>query len=261
MSFQPVLPLSGYAGWRFLGRTLKAQTESHAKSTRVASLTAHFRDNIARVQTPDDLLGDRRLLTVALEAFGLGADIDATAFIRKVLADGTTSKEALSSRLADKRYAAFSRAFGFGDLGPRTGLPAFAHEIVTRYERLSFEAAVGEQDDALRRALNADAAIAEVIEGASSDNARWFAMMGNAPLRSVFEAAMGLPSSFASIDLDQQLEQFRDRAERIFGLSRFEDFAAPDAQEKLVRLFLVREQAAQAAAAGPGQIALMLLQG
>ena len=261
MSFQPVLPLSGYAGWRFLGRTLEAQTESHAQSRPVASLTEHFRNHIVGVQGPDDLLDDRRLLTVALGAFGLDADIDARAFIRKVLSDGTMAEDALSSRLADKRYEAFSRAFGFGDLGPRTGLSGFADEIVTRYERLAFESAVGEQDDGLRRALNTRAAIDEVIEGASSDSARWFAMMGNAPLRSVFETAMGLPSSFAQIDLDQQLEQFRERADRIFGVESFEDFAAPETQEKLVRLFLVREQAAQSAAIGAGRIALALLQG
>lgn len=261
MSFQPVLPLSGYAGWRFLERTMEAQTESHARSRPVANLTEHFREKIAAVKTPDDLLDDRRLLSVALDAFGLGADIDSRAFVRKVLADGTLAEDGLSSRLADKRYEAFSRAFGFGDLGARTAQPGFADEIITRYERLSFETAVGEQDDSLRRALNTEEAIGDVIEGSSSDNARWFGMMGNPPLRSVFETAMGLPSSIAQIDLDQQLEQFQERAERIFGVSSFEEFAQPETQEKLVRLFLVREQAAQFSSTGAGQIALMLLQG
>ena len=36
MSFQPVLPLGGAAGWRFLSRTLPRQEAAHAASAPVA---------------------------------------------------------------------------------------------------------------------------------------------------------------------------------------------------------------------------------
>ncbi len=261
MSFAPVLPLGGYAGWRFLQRTLPAQSQSFAESRPTANLTEHFRAEISKVGSVDDLMADRRLLRVSLEAFGLGDDIDAKAFIRQVLNDGTLDPDALAGRLTDKRYRALSRSFGFGDLGARTSLPGFADEIIARFESRSFETAVGEQDNAMRLALNVEPAIEELLEETSSDRARWFAVMGNPPLRSVFEGALGLPASFGRIDLDQQLDQFRSRASSVFGTDSFEAFADPEVQEKLVRLFLVREQAASFQAASGGSIALMLLQG
>ena len=73
------------------------------------------------------------------------------------------------------------------------------------------------------------------------------------------ETALGLPASFARLDLDQQLTGFRAAAERVFGSSEVAGFADPAAQEKLVRLFLARSQA-QAATTSSGQLALTLLQ-
>ncbi len=71
MSFQPVVPLSGYVGWRFLERTIDAQQEAFNTSQPIARATDYFREKIAQVRTADDLVADRQLLSVALGAFGL----------------------------------------------------------------------------------------------------------------------------------------------------------------------------------------------
>ncbi len=261
MSFQPVLPLAGYAGWRFLQRTQEMQTRTFAESRPVANQTDYFRDNIAKVRSAEDLVGDRRLLEVALVAFGLGDDLDNKAFVQKILSDGTLDPDALSNKLSDKRYEAFARSFGFGDLGARTALSGFSDDIIDRYEARRFEIAVGEQDDLMRRALFVPTAVDEVVEQASSDTARWFAMMGNPPLRSVFEGALGFPASIAQIDLDMQLEQFQSRAATVFGVTSFEEFAAPEMQEKLIRMFMLKTEAANSAALSSNNIALTLLRG
>ncbi len=46
---------------------------------------AYFEANIGKVETAADLVGDRRLLKVALGAFGMDGEIDKRAFLRKVL--------------------------------------------------------------------------------------------------------------------------------------------------------------------------------
>ncbi len=138
MTFQPVVPLAGTAGWAFLNRTLDKQQAAHAGSAPMKRATDHFRANIARAGTAEALVTDRRLLEVALGAFGLEEDINARAFIRKILEEGTTRRDALSSRLADKRYAKLALAFGYGDLGARVGLPGFAEDIIARYEARRF---------------------------------------------------------------------------------------------------------------------------
>lgn len=261
MSFQPVIPTTGYAGWRFLARTLPDQQEAFRESVPVARATTYFRENIAKVRTVDDLMADRRLLEVALGAFGLDQDLNSKAFIRKVLAEGTLKDEAFANKVSDKRYAQMARAFGFGDLGARTGLPSFAGEIVARFESRRFEVAVGEQDGDMRLVLNLDQGLSDAVAAGSSQDARWFAVMGNAPLRTVFEKALGFPPSFGSIDLDQQLTAFKDRARATFGTDQVAAFAEPAVQEKLVRLFLVRSAAESGGGFSSANIALTLLGG
>lgn len=261
MNFQPVVPLSGYTGWRFLQRTLETQQVAFKESVPLTRATENFREKIGSIQTAEDLVKDRRLLEVALGAFGLDEDINNKFFIQKILEDGTLADDALANRLADPRYAAFSRTFGFGDFGrPLTSQPSVVNDIIARFESRQFERAVGEQNNDLRLALNLDTAISEVLGNVKTENARWFSLMGNQPLREVFQTAFGLPSQLASIDLDQQLENFQSRAQSIFGTDKVADFADPAMQEKLIRLFLVRSEANTASAFGSGNIALSLLQ-
>lgn len=109
--FQPVLPLSGLPGWVLLNRTLESQTQAFNASPQIVRDTDYFVENIANVRSAEDLVSDRRLLTVALGAFGLDEDINNRALIQKVLEDGTADPASLANRLADDRYARFSEAF------------------------------------------------------------------------------------------------------------------------------------------------------
>lgn len=261
MSFQPVVPLSGYLGWRFLERTLETQQDAFVASQPIARATDYFRDSIAAVKTAEDLVSDRQLLSVALGAFGLDDDIDNTAFVRKVLEDGTLADEALANRLSDPRYLEFSRTFGFGDTSvPRTGQAEFANRIIERFETQQFARAVGDQNNDLRLALNVQTGIQTILEQNSTTTGQWFSVMGNAPLRAVFQTAMGLPNSIASIDVDKQREIFEERAQAVLGSKEVSAFSDPVEQEKLIRLFLVRSEAAQFASNSSSANALTLLQ-
>lgn len=261
MSFQPILPMTGYVGWRFLQRTLDTQQATFNASVPVKRATDHFREKIGAVRTADDLVKDRALLRVALGAFGLDEDINNTYFIKRILSDGTTSSDALSSKLSDKRYAAFAREFGFGEGElPRTGLTFFADKITKLYEKKQFEVAVGELDNDMRSALNLAGSLKDIVSGTTSNNARWFQIMGNPPVRAVFETAFGLPKAMASLDLDQQLDTFKSRAQATFGSDAVADIATPAQEEKLIRLFLIRSEANAAAATSAGSVALTLLQ-
>lgn len=260
MSYQPVLPLGGYTGWRFLQRTLDRQQAAFRESAPVQRATDYFHANIAKAKTAADLVKDRRLLQVALGAFGLSGDLDAKAFIQKVLEGGTLKSDALANKLADKRYAALAQEFGYGNLGARTGLPGFADKIVARYEKQAFQEAVGEADNSMRLALNLSDGIREIADKTSNVNAQWYSVMGNPPLREVFQTALGLPPSTAGIDVDKQLVLFKQRAQASFGTVKLSDFADPARQEKLIRLFLLRSEM-QTATASPASMALQLLGG
>lgn len=261
MSFQPVVPLSGYSGWLLLNRTLENQQSTFAECQPVSRATDYFRENIGNVQTAADLVDDRQLLKVALGAFGLDDDINNSFFIRTVLEDGTLDDDALANRLADKRYEAFSRAFGFGDFTtPNTHLSTFPDEIIAKFESQQFAKAVGEDNNDMRLALNMRTEFDDILAANSTNAGQWFAIMGNAPMREVFETALGLPSSIASIDLDQQRAIFEDRAQSVLGTGEVADLTDPVEQEKLIRLFLIRAEAAEIGDTSSAYTALLLLQ-
>jgi hypothetical protein len=262
MSFQPVIPAAGLAGWQFLQRTGQAQFAAFSGSASLTRERQYFLDRISQVGSAADLVADRRLLSVALGAFGLEDDLGNRAFIRKVLEDGTTGSGALANRLSDDRYRRLSAAFGFGPGEvPTTSDPLRMRAVVDRRDNAAFEIAVGEVDEDMRIALNAQGELQTLASGSGSDRTKWYTVMALPPLRQFFETAFGLPSGFGRLDIDKQLETLRDRTKAVTGASDLSQFADPDARQKLTNLFLARAQiAGSAAATSPASVALTLLQ-
>lgn len=430
--FTPVIPSSGLTGWRFLQRTYDSQLENFSNSAQITRNTEYFVENISKVQNAQDLTSDRRLLEVALGAFGIQDDIDNRFFIQKILEEGTTADDSLANRFSDNRYKEFSAAFGLGPGETREmGRSGFAENIVARFQANSFEVSAGQQDDSMRIALyaqrvlsdlasppqkSAERLAAEAISSAVSDfassisdeaeyfeqnvglietaddllddprllkftleafglqadyeaiiafepdadtlvspertkikqvleegsisnvalanelenpayaelsrafgfgiaedfqarktnfptlivdryiqqnferpenvtydlpvtvvngkfelepfrsqdvsnDAKWFTIMGEPPLRSLFETALNLPSEFGQIDIEQQLVVFKERAQSIFGSDQINQFSDPDKLEELVTQYVVRAQLASFnSGATSASIALTLLQ-
>jgi len=250
------------AGWAFLKRTQTAQQAAFNAAPEIQRDTDYFARQIGKVTTPAELVGDYRLLKVALGAFGLDDDLPNKAFVQKVLEEGTLAPDSFANRMVDKRYAALSEAFGF-DLGtPNTQLSDFAGRLLDTYRDRQFEIAVGNSDSALRLAMTLERDLPDIIARDNTSDGKWFAVMGNEPLRQVFETALGLPATTAALDLDRQLEMFRDRARSVFGTGEVEVFSDPDAAKRLNQLFLARSQvAAGSEGMSPAGIALTLLAG
>jgi len=261
MTYQPVVPTGGFVGFSFLTRTMTTQTAAFNNSAPIARDTAYFEANIADVKTAEDLVSDRRLLRVALGAFGLSEDLNSRAFVQKILEGGTLSDDALANRLTDDRYSDFAKAFGFGNLsGARTGQPGFAADIVEKFRAREFEVAVGTQDQSMRLALDADRSLPAIAALTGSEQTRWLKVMGNPPLRKVFETALGLPQGFGAVDLDKQVEEFRDRASRQLGISSLAELADPEKRDALVQRYLVMDQISSFTSQSSGSVALTLLQ-
>ncbi|MEM9370573.1 MAG: flagellar protein, partial [Pseudomonadota bacterium] len=87
--FAPILPATGLVGFKLLEQTQTVQREIFDRQPEIARDTDYFRETIATVQSAGALVEDRRLLRVALGAFGLDEEIDKRAFIRKILEEGT----------------------------------------------------------------------------------------------------------------------------------------------------------------------------
>ncbi|OYW59701.1 MAG: flagellar protein [Rhodobacterales bacterium 32-66-7] len=261
MTFQPVLPLSGYTGWGFLKRTIDRQQAVQQALPVQQRDEAYFRQKIGGINTAAELVSDRRLLRVTLTAFGLEGDLNNRAFIQKILEGGTLTTGSLANRLADKQYQKLSAAFGFGDFSvPRTKISTFPDEILTRFRYRSFETAVGAQNNTYRLGLNAERELPELAARSISESAKWYTLLGNPPMREVIQTALGLPRSFASIDLDQQVQVLKDRTRQAFGSDTVSQFAEPARMEALIRRFVLRaDLQAQGEGNSSAAIALQLL--
>ena len=71
MSFQPIILGPGLVGWQFLQRSYESQFEAFNKTPQLKRDASYFLDEIGNVNTAQELVSDRKLLTVALGAFGL----------------------------------------------------------------------------------------------------------------------------------------------------------------------------------------------
>jgi hypothetical protein len=263
MSFQPVIPMTGYAGWRFLERTIENQADRHARTSPAQRDEAYFRENIGSVRSAAELVGDRRLLRVALGAFGLADDLPNRAFIQRILESPGDDPRSFANRLSDRRYAEFSRAFGFAGLtGAKTGEAGFADRIVKAFHARQFEIAVGEQDEAMRLALALRRDLAELAGREMSDEAKWLRVLGTPNLRKVFEAAFQLPPGFGQADLDRQASVLKERAQRTFGAGGVAQFTDPEKMNALIRRFFVGEQLREMQSfQGPSAALTLLIEG
>lgn len=244
--FQPVIPIGGLGGWRFLQQTYDSQFQAFTQSASLQRGSDYFRDNIGVVETAKELVADRRLLTVALGAFGLQDDINSRYFIQKIFEEGSVNDDALANRFTDPRYKEMSQAFGFGP-GEylKVGEPVFAEAIIDRFETLEFEVAAGKQNESMRFALYAEREMGELAQSDMSNDAKWFTLMGEPPLRNLFEKALNLPAAFGQIDLDQQLSVFKDRAKKEFGSDDLSIFSDPAVVQDLITKYIVRDQISQ----------------
>ncbi|MBV9287873.1 MAG: DUF1217 domain-containing protein [Hyphomicrobiales bacterium] len=79
----------------------------------VKTATAYYEANIGKVSSIQDFVGNYRLLSYALDAYGLGDQIHNTALITKVLEGGVASPKSLANTLKDTRWKVFAAAFNF----------------------------------------------------------------------------------------------------------------------------------------------------
>lgn len=262
MSFQPILPLSGFAGWKFLQETQEAQQAQFEKSPLLDRDIAYFKDNISKVSSAEELVNDFTLRKVALGAFGLDDDLNKNAFIRMALEEGTDDPRSFANRLVDPAYAKMSEEFGFGNiLGPRVGQSDFAQRIIDKFQTRQFEIAVGDTDNSMRLAMYFKREITDFATANVTENTSWYSIMGSPPMRAVMEGALGLPSEVGALDIDKQREMFQAAASKKFGSSSLKEFLNEENVEIAIRDFLIRDQLSNGPSnTTPGTAALTMLQ-
>ena len=150
-----------------------------AAEPAVKTATAYYEANIGSVKSISDLVGNYRLLSYALNAYGLGDQINAKGLITKVLEGGVSNPKSLANTLPNSRWKAFAAAFNFVDSGatPPSSTSAVA-TTTSDYVEQQLESDQGDQDVGVQLALYFQRVAPTVtseygILGRSQSSARW----------------------------------------------------------------------------------------
>lgn len=110
--------LSTFTDYQIIVKNLSKTLDRTAGQSDAKKEIAYFRDHIGQVTSIDDFLGNNRLYTFAMKAYGLDDMIYAKGFMKKVLlGEADASGRVLVDRLQDTRYQDFARAFNFRSFG------------------------------------------------------------------------------------------------------------------------------------------------
>lgn len=142
MTFTPIIVGSGFNGFQTLKTTEDAQRRAHSSSVEIAREREYALDQMGSISTSDQLLADRRLLEVALTAYGLEDQLDNRAFVKRVLDEGVEDEQAFANLLNDSRWVDFSRDMGFGPNGGGVSdIDGFAAIVENRFRNAEAAAA------------------------------------------------------------------------------------------------------------------------
>ena len=238
--FQPVIPLSGNSGWKFLEATYDRQLKSYTDSPQVKMDRDYLIEKFSEPVAVEDFLKDTRLLRVSLTAFDLGGEEWKRGFIDKVLSEVSDPDSTFLTRLNNPKYTAFANAMKPVD-GKITLTPAAVSAMATQYESAAFEAAVGEVDDNMRISLNYKSEIGSIVGSSSSESAKIYRMLANVPVRTLLEGAMNLPSDIRKLPIERQADIFKERLQSTFGIRDVSELASPEIIDKAIQRFHVMQ--------------------
>ena len=215
--------LTTSVSYRIITTNMTRSLQAAAGKPQVARETAYYLENIEKVKSIDDFLGDDRIFTYAMKAFGLQDMVYAKAFVRKVLTEGVADSESFANKLADKRFREFAATFDFERFGATTTIfDSTRQGTVDRYVRQTLEEDAGGTDQGVQLAL--------YFERRAKDLTTPLAILADAAILKVIQTALNLPASMSLLDLDRQaalisarldVEDFKDPAKLAEFVKRF----------------------------------------
>jgi len=217
--------VSTITSYQIISNNLARSLEQTAKKTDVDRETTYYLTHIGEVKSIDDFLGNYRLYSYAMKAFGLSDMTYAKAFMRKVLTEGVSSSNSFANKLVDTRYREFAATFNFAMYGEyATSAKAAQSGTVEKYIRQALEEDAGNQSEGVRLALYFERK-APTIKNA-------YQILADKALLQVVQTALGISPMTAMADVDKQAAMLNKRL-------NFDDFQDPAKLKKFLQRFSV----------------------
>jgi hypothetical protein len=191
-----------------------------AAEPSVKTASAYYAANIGKVRSISDFVSNYRLLSYALDAYGLGDQINSKALITKVLEGGVSNPKSLANTLQGGKWLAFAKAFSsIGSSGSTAATQSAIQTTESDYTEQQLEMDQGGEDPGVQLALYFQR-VAPTITTA-------YGMLADKNLLEVVQTIFGISSTS---NIDQE-------AKEITKLLPLADLQDPTKLKKLVERF------------------------
>ncbi len=106
--------ISTYLGYVTATRDMASTLARVASQAAVKGDQQYYDTHIGKAKSVDEFLGDYKLYSYAMKAYGLEDMTYAKAFMKKVLTSDLSDTSSFANKLTDNRYRQFAAAFNFG---------------------------------------------------------------------------------------------------------------------------------------------------
>ena len=171
------------------------KTEANKPAVKLS--TAYYQANIGKVKTISQFVGNYRLLSYALQAYGLGDQVNNKALITKVLQQGTTNPKALANTLPNAAWKAFANAFNFSATG--SAAPGSSTSVATTtsdYVEQQLENDQGANDPGVQLALYFQRVAPTITDG--------YGVLADKNLTEIAQTIYNLPPGTSSSQIDKE---------------------------------------------------------
>lgn len=172
------------------------QKETAAEPS-VKLATTYYQNNISKVTSIDQFVSNYRLLSYALNAYGLGKYVSDTALVKKVLEQGTTSSRALANTLGNSNWKAFAKAYDFSATG--SSAPSSSTSVSTTVADY-----VEQQLESNQGADNPGVELALYFKRVAPTVTNSYGILADANLLQTAQTIFGLSATTSAAQIDQE---------------------------------------------------------
>ncbi len=171
-----------------------------ADQPAIKTASEYYAANIGNVTSIQDFVSNYRLLSYALDAYGLGNEVQSPALVTQVLEGGVSNPKALANTLSNPNWAKFAAAFNFVGQGAASISTASAVQTTTGdYVEQQLEIDQGKQDPGVQLALYFQR-VAPTVSSAMG-------IMGDVNLLDVVQTVFGLPPETGATNIGAEASE------------------------------------------------------
>lgn len=218
--------LSTWTSYNTISGALDRNLKATSQEVSVKRESQYYLANIEKVKSIDDFLGNQRLFTYAMKAYGLDDMTYAKAFMKKVLTEGIDDKTSFANKLTDNRFREFAAAFNFKRYGETTTVFDRTRQgTVDKYVRQTLEANAGKQNEGVRLAL--------YFERKASTITGPYNILADKALTNVVQTVLNLPPQTSALDIEKQATLLSSKL-------NYADFQDPTKMAALLQKFAAK---------------------